>query len=149
MIGGILLLAIAVFGLQIMFGRGKPENFLKFLIWLILAPMLISIGYNQMLWAWTGLPTWVQLLSLALVPFVLLAVLRMVFPKAAWLNELLLAIFNILVFVVTFPFRFAWRSVQLILERERRRTPLERYRPVVGGRPPIQSSRREGRRLDR
>ena len=52
MIGGILLLGIAVFGLMVLFGKGKPENYYKFLIWLIFAPVLLAIGYNHALWFW-------------------------------------------------------------------------------------------------
>ncbi|MBK8464955.1 MAG: hypothetical protein IPL32_03915 [Chloracidobacterium sp.] len=149
MIGGILLLAIVVFGLQILFGHGKPENFVKLLIWLVFAPILISIGYNHLLWLWSGLPFWAQLLSLALIPFILVAILKMAFPKAAWLNGLLSILYDTLVFAVTFPFRFVFRAVGFIFRRERQRTPLERYRPVVGGRPPIQNLRQEGGRRDR
>lgn len=148
MIGGILLLAVVVFGLQIMFGGGKLENFLKLLIWLVVAPILISIGYNHTLWLWYGLPLWAQLLSLAFVPFLAVAILRMAFPKAAWLNGLLSILYDILIFAVTFPVRFVFRVVGFIFNRERRRTPLERYRPVVGGRPPIQNLKRDGRRVD-
>lgn len=143
MIGGILLLIIAVFGISIMFGKGKVGNYYKFLIWLIFAPLLLAIGYNHALWFWLGLPLWMQVLSLLLVPFFVSAVLRLMFPKAKWLQALQTAIFQTLIYVVTFPFRFLWRAGQFFFERERPPQRLNPYRPVVGGRPPLQNERRE------
>lgn len=148
MIGGILLLAIVVFGLQVLFGK-KPENYYKFLIWLIFAPLLLAIGYNHALWFWLGLPLWMQILSLLLVPFFISAVLRFLFPKAKWLQSLQTAIFQTLIYAATFPFRFLWRAGRFFFEREHRSQRLNPYRPVVGGSPPFQNERREaGRRGD-
>lgn len=143
MIGGILLLAIAVFGLMVLFGKGKPENYYKFLIWLIFAPLLLAIGYNHALWFWLGLPLWMQILSLLLVPFFVSAFLRLMFPKAKWLQALQTVIFQTLIYAVTFPFRFLWRAGQFFFQRERPAQRLNPYRPVVGGRPPLQNERRE------
>lgn len=149
MIGFILLLMIAVFGLLVLFGRGKLENYVKLIVWLIFAPLLVAIGYNHLIWVWSGLPLWGRLLSLTLVPFAFFAILRMAFPNARWLSVFLTTLFDTLVFAITFPIRFVFRAASFIFQRERQRTPLEQYRPVVGGPPPIQNSRREGRRLDR
>lgn len=143
MIGGILLLIIVVFGISIMFGKGKPENYYKFLIWLIFAPVLLAIGYNHALWFWLGLPLWMQILSILLVPFFVSAVLHIMFPKAKWLQSLQTAIFQTLIYIATFPFRFLWRAGQFFFQRERPVQRLNPYRPVVGGRPPLQNERRE------
>lgn len=143
MIGGFLLLGIAIFGLMVLFGQGKPENYCKFLIWLIFAPVLLAIGYNHALWFWFGLPWWMQVLSLLLIPFLIGAVLKLVFPKAVWLQALPATVFQTLVYAVTFPFRFVWRAGQFFLQREHRPQRLNPYRPVVGGRPPLQNERRE------
>ena len=142
MIGGILLLAIAVFGLQVLFGK-KPDSYYKFLIWLIFAPMLLAIGYNHALWFWYGLPFWMQILSILLVPFLVSAILRLLFPKAKWLLDMQAIVFQTLIYVVTFPLRFIWRAGLFVFQRERRPQRLNPYRLVVGGRPPIQNQRRE------
>jgi hypothetical protein len=42
MLGALLLLAIVVFGLLIMFGRAEPDRYYKFLIFLIIGPILLS-----------------------------------------------------------------------------------------------------------
>ncbi len=120
MIGGILLLAIAVFGLMVLFGKGNPENYYKLLIWLIFAPVLLAIGYNHALWFWLGLPLWMQILSILLVPFFAAAILRLMFPKARWLQDLQATVFQTLIYAVTFPFRFIWRAGQFFFQRERR-----------------------------
>lgn len=148
MIGGILLLGIAVFGLMVLFGQGKPENYYKFLIWLIFAPLLLAIGYSHALWFWFGLPLWMQLLSVLLVPFFVSAILRLMLPKAKWLQGLQTAVFQTLIYAVTFPFRFVWRAGQFFFQRERRAQRLNPYRPVVGGRPPLQNERREVRQRE-
>ncbi len=143
MIGGILLLGIAVFGLMVLFGKGKPENYYKFLIWLIFAPVLLAIGYNHALWFWLGLPLWIQILSILLIPFFVGAVLSLLFPKARWLQALQTVVFQTLIYAVTFPFRFLWRTGQFFFQRERRTQRLNPYRPVVGGRPPLRNEHRE------
>lgn len=145
MIGGILLLAIAIFGLMVLFGKAKPEQLFKLAIILIFAPLLLAIGYNHALWFWLGLPLWMQIFSILLIPFFVSAVLKLLFPKAKWLQDLQTAIFQTLIYAVTFPFRFLWRAGQFFFQRERR--PAQRLnpnRPVVGTRPPLQNERREG-----
>lgn len=143
MIGGILLLGIAIFGLLVLFGKGKPENYYKFLIWLIFAPVLLAIGYNHALWFWFGLPLSMQILSILLIPFFVSAILKLMFPKAKWLQDLQKVLFQTLIYVMTFPFRFLWRAGQFFFQRERRTQRLNPYRPVVGGRPPLQNERRQ------
>lgn len=143
MIGGILLLAIVIFGISIMFGKGKVENFYKFLVWLIVAPFLLAIGYNHLVWFWLNLPLWIQILSVLLIPFFVSAILKLMFPKAKWLNNLQAAVFQALIYIVTFPIRFLWRAGQFLFERERRTQRLNPYHPVVGTRPPLQNERRQ------
>lgn len=137
MIGGILLLAIVVFGLGILFGKGKVENYYKFLIWLIFAPVLFAIGFNHMVWFWLGLPLWAQILGVLLAPFLVWSLLRLLLPNAKWLQDLQALIFQTVLYAITFPVRLLWRAGRLILERERHRVRLNAYRPVVGSRPPI------------
>lgn len=142
MIGGVLLLGIAVFGLMVLFGSGKPENYYKFLIWLIIAPLLLAIGYNHALWFFLQLPPLIQVLSFLLVPFFISALLRLLFPKAKWLQGLQTVVFQTLIYVAVFPFRFVWRAGQFFSQRERRTQRLNPHRPVVGGRPPLRNERR-------
>ena len=130
MVGGILLLAVVIFSISVLFGKGKVENYYKFLIWLIFA-----------LWFWLGLPLWIQILSILLVPFLVSALLRIMFPKAKWLQGLQAIIFQTLIYSVTFPFRFLWRAGIFLLQRERRAVQLNPHRPVVGNRPPVISGR--------
>ena len=137
MIGGILLLAIAVFGLMVLFGKGKIENYYRFLIWLIFAPILLAIGYNHAVWFWLGLPLWMQILSILLTPFIVSAILRIMFPKARWFQTLQTTIFQTFVYIITFPFRLLWRSGQFFFQQERRQQRLDPHRPVVGTRPPL------------
>lgn len=143
MAGEILLIAIAVFGISVLFGQGKPENYYKFLLWLIIAPLLLAIGFNHALWLWFQSPLWMQILSILLVPFFVSALLRLLFPKAKWLQGLQTVIFQTLIYVAVFPFRFVWRAVRFFSQRERRTQRLNPYRPVVGGRPPLRNERRE------
>lgn len=143
MIGGILLLGIAIFGLMVLFGKGKPEHYYKFLIWLVFAPLLLAIGYNHALWFWTGLPLWMQVLSVLLAPFFVSALLNLMFPKTKWLQALQTAVFQGLIYLVTFPFRFLWRAARFFFQRERQAARLNPYRPVVGARPPLQNEPRE------
>lgn len=143
MIGGILLLAITIYGISVLFGQGKVENYYKFLIWLITAPLLLAIGYNHALWFWLQLPQWMQILSFLLVPFFVSSLLRLAFPKAKWLQGLQTVVFQTLIYVVTFPLRFIWRAGRFFSQQERRTQRLNPYRPVVGGRPPVRNERRE------
>lgn len=148
MIGSILLLVIVVFGLQILFGRGKPENLVKFVVFLIFGPILLAIGFNHLLWFWGGLPLWAEVLCLLLIPFLLAAFLKMAFPRAAWLNFIQAFVFDTVLFIFTFPFRFIYRAFRLFFQRERRRVPLDPYRPAVGRRPPILYRRNDNRPFD-
>jgi hypothetical protein len=142
MIAGILLLGVVVFGLMIMFGKGKVESYYKFLIWLILAPPLLAVGHNHAVWFWAGLPLFWQVLSILLLPFFASALLRLLFPKAKWLQSLQTALFQTLIYAVTFPFRLVWRAGRFFFDRERPVNRLNPYRPAVGGRPPLQNERR-------
>jgi FlaA1/EpsC-like NDP-sugar epimerase len=143
MAGEVLLIAIAVFGISILFGQGEVEKYYKFLIWLIIAPLLLAIGCNHAVWFFLQLPLWMRILSILLVPFFVSALLRLLFPKAKWLQGLQTVVFQTLIFAVTFPLRFVWRAGQFFFRRESRTQKLNPYRPVVGGRPPLENQRRE------
>lgn len=146
MVGGILLLGIAIFGLLIMFGKARAEQFYKFIIFLILGPVLLGVGINHVLWFWYGMPLWSQILSILLAPFLLSALLQLLLPKAAWLGRLQAVLFESFVYAAAFPFRLLWRSVKFAFNQERQQTKLNPNRPVVGGRPPM---RTEGEKRDR
>lgn len=144
MIGAIILLGIAIFGLSVLFGKNKPDQLYQFLIWLIFAPILLAIGYNHALWFWFDLPLWLQILSILLIPFMISVILKLIFPKAKWIQSLQTTIFQTLIYSATFPFRFLWRSAQFLLQRERRPQRLNPIRPVVGARPPLQNENQAG-----
>lgn len=147
MTGGILLLAIAVFGILVLFGKAKPEAFYKFAGFLIIAPVLLAIGINHVLWAWYSLPLVWQVVSLLLAPFLLPILFKNVFPKSAWLGRLWQMLSEALIAVLAFPVRLVWRTVAFVWRRERRiATRLDPYRPAVGSRPPLESVRRESPR---
>ena len=131
------MLVILIFGLGLMFGRGKVEDYFKLLIWLIFAPVLLAVGINQVVWLWNGLPFWLQILSILLMPVFVSVILRTLFPKAKWLQGFQETIFLTAVYLVTFPFRFIWRASRFVFQREHRTTLLEPYRPAVGGKPPL------------
>lgn len=137
MIGGILLLGIAIFGLMVLFGQADAKQYYRFLIFLIIAPVLLAIGFNHVVWFWAGLPLWAQILGLLALPFLLSAVLRQLFPKSKWIGEMQALLFQMLIYIITFPVRLLWRAGRLIFLRERNNVRLNPYRPVVGGQPPI------------
>ncbi len=145
MIAAILLLAIVIFGLLVMFGQADPSRYYKLLIFLIVGPILLAIGFNHVVWFWLGLPLWAQMISVLLVPFLASSLLRLFFPKVRWLEDMQGVIFQTLVYAVTFPFRLLWRAGQIVFQRERHPTRLNPYRPVVGGRPPVVREGRERR----
>ena len=137
MIGGIILLAVAVFGLSVLFGKGKIEDYFKFAVCLIFLPVLLGIGINHAEWFWLGLPLWMQVLTILLAPFLAIAVLFYFFPKAKWLQGLFEAVFQFLIYLVTFPMRFVWRAGKLLLNKERHITRLDSRRATVGSKPPL------------
>lgn len=136
-LGGILLLGLVIFGLQVLFGRQDASKIYPFLILLIVGPILLSIGLSHSIWFWEGLPLWAQVVTIVILPFLVMAVIRRFLPKSAALDRLQGAAFDTLVYMVTFPVRLLWRSAQLVLRRERRPARLNPNRPVVGGRPPL------------
>jgi hypothetical protein len=146
MLGALLLLAIVVFGLLIMFGKAEPDRYYKFLIFLIIGPILLSIGFNHLIWFWLGLPLWAQVIGILLLPFFISAALRTVFPNAKWLQQTQAVLFQTLVYLVTFPLRLIWRAGRMIFERERHAVRLNPHSPVVGGRAPIIRDRERERR---
>lgn len=143
MISSILLLVIIIFGFQVLFGKAKVENFYKFLVFLIFAPVLAAVGWNHTLWFFYNLPLWAKVLLVLLLPFFVSAALRLMFPNAKWLHALQTVVFQALIYAITFPFRFLWRAGQFLFRRERHVQRLNSYRAVVGGKPPVQNERRE------
>ena len=141
-------MAIAIFGILILFGKGKPEQFYKFVIFLIFAPVLLAIGFNHTLWLWYGLPFWIQILSLLLLPLLLLLVLRTLFPKSLFVRVITDVLWDTVVFAFTFPIRLIFRSGRLISQRERTRTRLAPHQTVIGRRPPLSQPRRRVGRFD-
>lgn len=137
-----LLLAFIIVGFCTMFGYLKSDSIYKVLIWLIVGPLLLWFIYNEWTQFYAHLPWWWQVVSLILLPFVLLALLRFFLPKSAWITRLQQAIFDALVFCLTFPIRLVWRAGRQIIDRERHRIRLQRHRPAVGGRPPLRTPER-------
>jgi hypothetical protein len=138
MLEAILFLAILIFGIQILLGAGKIENYYKFLVWLLFAPLIAAIAWNHLVWLWQGMPLWMRIVSLAVLPFAAAALLRMKFPRTGWLNTTLTLFFDLIVSIAAFPIRFAFRVIKLVLDRERRSARLDPYRAVVGNRPPLE-----------
>lgn len=136
-IGAILLLGLVVFGLQVLFGRQDAGRLYPFLILLTIGPILLSIGLSHSIWFWQGLPLWSQVITVLIIPFLVIAVIRRFLPRSAALDRVQGVAFDTLVYLVTFPIRLLWRSGQFILRRERRPVRLNPRRPVVGGRPPL------------
>ena len=146
LVSGILLIAVLVFGLSIMFGKAEPDRFYKLLISLIIGPILLSIGFNHLVWFWGGLPLWTQVIAILLLPFLISAILRTVFPNAKWLQQTQAVLFQTLVYLITFPLRLLWRGGRLLFERERHGERLNPYNPVAGGRAPVIRERKGDRR---
>lgn len=130
-------MAIAIFGLNVLFGKGKIEDYFKFVVWLIFAPVLLAVGINHVEWFWLGLPLWAQVLTVLFAPFFIMAVLHHLFPKAKWLRGLFEAVFQSLIYFITFPVRFVWRAGEFFLQKERRISQLDSRRAAVGSKPPL------------
>ncbi len=145
MIGGILILAIAIFGILVLFGRADASRFYYFAIFLIVVPIVLSIGVSHTLWFLSGLPWWFQVVTLAATPFLVMAIIRSLITNKKGFDTVLSILFETLVYAVTFPIRLVWRAFRLIFIRERHTIDLADRRPVVGGRPPFALEEREGR----
>ena len=144
MLGGVLLLALVAFGLSWLFGFGRPERFVKFVVWLVFGPLLLGLLYSEWLGFYSDAPILIRLIVWVGLPFVILLSLRFLFPNSPYFRRASEVIWDFFVFFLTFPLRLIWRSGRQISERERHRMRLERYRPAVGGRPPLRNDR-EGR----
>ena len=142
MIGGILLIILALFGISIIFGKAKLEQFYKFVLFLIFAPLLLAVGVNHVLWLWSGLPFWMQALGILLLPFLLLSVLHAIFPKSSLVHLITDWLWDVLMFFLTFPIRLLYRGGRLIVQRERRPQRLAPHQTVVGRQPPLAQPRR-------
>jgi hypothetical protein len=133
----ILVLAVIAFGFCVLVGRGKIGSFYKVVICLLFAPFFLADFYNQVLCFLDGLPIWVWILSILLIPFFVSAALRILFPKAVWLQKLQTILFEGLIYAATFPFRFLFRAARFVFQKERRRAKLNPHRAAVGNKPPI------------
>jgi hypothetical protein len=140
--GGILLLALVVTGLGVLVGWTSPQRLTRFCVWLAVGPVLIGLAYSAGLSAYRGLPVLAQLALIALLPFALLLVAHALLPKSPWAKHLTNAMFDAILFALTFPVRLVWRSVRLVASREHQPARLERHRPVVGHRPPVRARAR-------
>lgn len=142
MIGGTLLIALVIFGLSWLFGFGKPDRLVKFIIWLIFGPLLLGLFYNEWFSFSSDLP-WLARIGLIIgVPFFALFALRMLLPNSRAIRIVIDFIWDLLIFLLTFPFRIVWRSSRQIADRERNRIRWQRIRPTVGGRPPLRNPER-------
>jgi hypothetical protein len=135
--GGVLLLAICVFGLLVLFGKADSNRFYKFLIFLIVAPILVSIGISHLAWFWDGSSITTKILLILALPIIVLTLPRMFLPKAWGVDGLLGGLFQAAVSIISFPLRLVWRVAAYVFGHERRSVPLDRYRPAVGTRPPV------------
>ncbi len=149
MISGILLLSLVVFGLSWLFGLGRPDRLVKFIICLIFGPLLIGLFYNEWLNFYSELPLIGQIMIVVGVPFFLLFALRVLFPSSHGVSAATGVLWSLVVFVLSFPARLLWRSGVQIADRERNRVRLQRHRPAVGGRPPLVHYRNRADRDDR
>ena len=96
MIGGILLIALVVFGLSWLFGFGKPERFVKFIIWLIFGPLLLGLLYGEWRGFYFDLPLVAKAALLIAIPFILLCALRLFFPNSPQIRSICDFIWNLL-----------------------------------------------------
>ncbi len=144
---GLLLLAICVFGTLVLFGQADSGRYYRFLIFLIIGPILASIGISHLEWFWSSASALVKLVVIFTLPFLVAGLLRALLPKSRTVDVVLSGLFNGAVALVSFPLRLLWRIGSYTFARERRSFPLDRYRPAVGTRPPILDHRvRNGRR---
>lgn len=141
MVAGILLIGLVAFGLSWLFGFGKPERLVKFIVWLIFGPVLLGVFYSEWSNFFSSLPFFGQIAFLIIIPFILLLALHMFFPNSSLIRGIVDFIWNMLVFLLSFPVRLLWRSGKHISNTERNRIRLQRYRPSVGGRPPLRNDR--------
>lgn len=138
MIGGLLLVGLAILGLCWLFGFGKPERLLKFVIWVIAGPLILGLLYNEWLCFYVDLPFLGQAALIVVVPFLILFSLRVLFPGSKVVSTITAVTWDLLIFALTFPLSLVLRSGRQFAARESSRIHLQKNRPVVGGRPPSQ-----------
>ncbi len=136
-------IAIIIIVICILLGYLKPEYIFKVLIGLIVGLLLLSLVYCEWTEFYANLAWRWQIVTLILLPLTLLILLKFLFPKTAWLSRLQQALFDALVYCLTFPIRLVWRASRQIFHSERRRVRLRRHRPVVGGSPPLRMPERK------
>jgi hypothetical protein len=126
-----------------MTGLVQPKRLATVLGWLIVAPLIFCVVFGNLESLYVSLSPAEQMLALALLPIVMGFLLRFMFPKSVLVRTVSSLIFDLLVFVVTFPLRFLWRSIRLIAQRERQETHLAHTPVVVGQRPQLRQPHRE------
>ncbi len=141
MIGGILLLSIAVFAIAVMFGKADPKRVVWLVAILIFGPIVLLIGRDQFAWLWSSSSIATKIVMVILFLFIARAGIRSVLPNTKWVDALIEITFRSAVSVIAFPFRLCFRIGQLIFDRERRPRRLDPYRPAVGSAPPLERRR--------
>lgn len=138
MIGQLLLLGIAIFGILVMFGRADIKRILWLIPVLIFGPILLSTASSHLVVFWDSLsPFWKFVTSVSLA-FVLPTAVRTFFPRMRWPDAFLDVLGRAATWVVAFPFRILYRAGLLIFDRERRPQRLVAHRRTVGGAPPFE-----------
>lgn len=115
---GLPLLIFILLALGIMLGVVKPKRMGKFLLWLILGPVLTGVAFAL------GKQVFASLTPLQQAIFVILGsvaafaiVLRLVLPKGVWDSLLGDLIYDLLRSVMLLPFRMLGWLVNLIVQR--------------------------------
>lgn len=144
--GALLLLAVCIFGVLVLFGKGDTDRYYKFLIFLIVGPILASIALSHVEWYWDDLSLSTKGAILLLTPFLIAALARGLLPRSLGLDKGIEAVFSAAVTLISFPIRLLWRVVSFVFVRERHSVPLDRYQPTIGTRPPMIEDGRRPRR---
>jgi Ca2+/Na+ antiporter len=138
--GSILILIAALVGLSFIFGGFQAERLTRLLIWLVLAPVVICFFNGVIVSAYSQLSPYQQIAMLVLLPFAILLFIRTSFPGSRFVKQIIDALIVAFAFVLTLPFRIIWRSIRLVVERERHPVRLSPTPVVVGHRPQMESA---------
>jgi Ca2+/Na+ antiporter len=143
--GSILAIIAMLIGLSFIFGGLKAERLTRFLIWLVLAPVVICFFSGVVTNSYSQLSPYQQIVMLAVLPFAILFIIRALFHGSRFVKHIVDAVIAACAFVLTLPFRILWRSVRLIVERERHPVRLSPTPVVVGSRPQMEAANSKGR----
>lgn len=134
----LLILAVVIIGAGTMLGQVRAQRLWALLVVLLVGPILLCVIASAFHAYYESLSLAPRVLVWLLAPFLLLLLLRILFPKGGWLGRTVGAMLEVLTYAATFPVRFIWRGLRLITTRERQPIRLARHHPVVGHRPPLQ-----------